>query len=293
MKIPRTQYTKSGDISIAYSTLGDGPEDIVFIMGFVSHLELLWEEPQSARFLRRLASFSRLILFDKRGVGLSDRSVGIATLEERSDDIRAVMDAAGSERAHVMGVSEGCPLSIVFAASHPERVRSLLVLGGYVRARSYADDHPWSPTEDELNRRVEALEQYWGRPVGLDVFAPTMQYDPQFKRWWANYLRNAGTPGSVRALMDMNRSIDVRDVLPAVRVPTLILHRSKDKLVSVESARYTASRIPDAKLVELSGEDHLFFVGGGRRRTCRDRTVRDGHTRGARPRPRVSDSAVH
>jgi class 3 adenylate cyclase len=159
-------------------------------------------------------------------------------------------------------VSEGGPLSIVFAASHPDRTRSLIVAGSYVRSLR-ADDYPWAPTEAEYNGRVEALDRYWGRPVGLDVFAPSMQNDPHFKRWWANYLRNSATPGSVRALMDMNRNIDVRDVLPAVRTPTLILHRTADKLPSVEGARYMASRIPGARLVEFPGEDHLFFVGGG------------------------------
>jgi class 3 adenylate cyclase len=263
MAAPRTQYARSRDVSIAYSVTGDGPVDIVFNTGFMSHLELVWDEPACARLFRRLGSFARLILFDKRGVGMSDRSVGIATLEERADDIRAVMDAAGSRRAHLIGVSEGTPLAIVFAAGHPDRVQSLILIGGYARTL-YADNYPWAPTEAAYNESVDALERYWGRPVGLELWAPTVQHDARLRRFWANYLRNGGTPGSVRALMEMNRGIDVREALPAVRVPTLILHQTGDRIASVQGARYTASRIPGATYVELPGDDHLYWINGDR-----------------------------
>jgi pimeloyl-ACP methyl ester carboxylesterase len=257
-----TRYAKSGELSIAYQVVGEGPLDLVFVMGWVSHLDWFWEEPSFARFLRRLAAFSRLILFDKRGTGLSDRlpTDRLPTLEERMDDVRAVMDAVASERAALVGVSEGAPLCTLFAATYPERTRALVIFGGYAR-RLRDDDHPWAPTREEREQLIAEFEANWGKPVLLGMRAPSIEHDESFKRWWGDYLRMSASPGAATALTRMNIDIDVRHVLPAVRVPTLVLHRIGDRSLPVEYGRYIAAHVPDAKLVELQGDDHLPFVG--------------------------------
>jgi pimeloyl-ACP methyl ester carboxylesterase len=257
-----TRYAKSGELSIAFQVVGEGALDLVFVMGWVSHLDWFWEEPSFARFLRRLASFSRLILFDKRGTGLSDRlpSDRLPTLEERMDDVRAVMDAAGSGRAALFGVSEGAPLCTLFAATYPERTRALVIFGGYAR-RLRGEDHPWAPTREEREQLVAEMEKNWGKPVLLGLRAPSVEHDESFRRWWADYLRMSASPGAAIALTRTNMDIDVRHVLPAVRVPTLVLHRVGDRSLPVEYGRYLASHIPNAKLVELPGDDHLPFIG--------------------------------
>jgi pimeloyl-ACP methyl ester carboxylesterase len=259
---PETRYARSGDVSIAYQVVGDGPIDLVFVMGWVSHLDWFWEEPSFARFLKRLASFSRLILFDKRGTGLSDRlpTERLPTLEERMDDVRAVMDAVGSERAALLGVSEGAPLCALFAATYPERTRALTIVGGYAR-RLRADDHPWAPTREEREELISHMQEAWGTPVLLADRAPSVEHDEGFRRWWADYLRLSASPGAVVALTRMNMDIDLRHVLPAVRVPTLVLHRVGDRSIDVAYGRYLAEHIPQAKFVALPGEDHLPFVG--------------------------------
>jgi class 3 adenylate cyclase len=260
--VPETRYAKSGDVNIAYQVVGEGPLDLVFVMGWVSHLDYFWEEPLFARFLRRLASFSRLILFDKRGTGLSDRvpSDRLPTLEQRMDDVRAVMDAAGSERAALLGISEGGPLCALFAATYPERTAAVVMIGSYAR-RIRAPDYPWAPTPEEHQRFLEEVENGWGGPVGLTGRAPSLIDDERFRRWWSTYLRMSVSPGAAVALTRMNAEIDVRDILPTVGVPTLIVHRTGDQTLSVGGARYLAEQIPNAKLVELPGDDHLPFVG--------------------------------
>jgi pimeloyl-ACP methyl ester carboxylesterase len=262
VEIPDVKYARSGDVAIAYQVVGEGPLDLVFVMGWVSHLDYFWEEPLFARFLRRLASFSRLILFDKRGTGLSDRvpSDQLPTLEERMDDVRAVMDAVGSKRAALMGISEGGPLCALFAATYPERTAALVMFGTYAR-RIEAPDYPWAPSAEEHERFLEEVESGWGGPVGLAGRAPSLVDDERFRRWWSTYLRMSVSPGAAVALTRMNSQIDVRGVLPTIGVPTLIIHRTGDRTLSVEGARYMAERIPGAKLVELPGEDHLPFVG--------------------------------
>lgn len=257
-----TRYAKSGDLSIAYQVVGEGPLDLVFVMGWVSHLDWFWEEPSFARFLRRLSSFSRLILFDKRGTGLSDRlpTDRMPTLEERMDDVRAVMDAVGSQRAALFGVSEGAPMCALFAATYPERTHALVIFGGYAR-RLRAEDHPWAPTREEREALVATFEENWGKPVLLGLRAPSVEGDESFRRWWADYLRMSASPGAAVALTRVNMDIDARDVLPAVRVPTLVLHRVDDRSLSVDYGRYLARHIPGARLVELPGGDHLPFVG--------------------------------
>jgi pimeloyl-ACP methyl ester carboxylesterase/DNA-binding winged helix-turn-helix (wHTH) protein len=259
---PRVHYARSGDANIAYQVVGSGPIDLVFVMGWVSHLEYFWNEPSFARFLTRLASRARLILFDKRGTGLSD-PVPISqlpSLEQRLDDVRAVMDAVGSERAVLFGVSEGGPLCSLFAATYPEKTEALVMIGSYAR-RLRADDYPWGSTREDRDRFCTTILEHWGGPVGVEERAPSMASDPAFRDWWAAYLRMGASPGAAVALTRMNADIDVRDVLPSIRVPALVLHRTGDRCLSVNEGRYLASRIPGATFVELPGDDHLPFAG--------------------------------
>jgi pimeloyl-ACP methyl ester carboxylesterase len=261
MTSPETRYAKTHDgVHIAYQVVGDGKLDVVYVPGWVSHLEYTWAEPGYARFLTRLASFSRLILFDKRGTGMSDRDTGYPTLEDRMDDVRAVMDAVGSERAAVLGTSEGGNMSLLFAATHPERTSALVTFGIFAK-RARSEDYPWAPTAEERERWYESLEREWGGPAELEALAPTVARDARFAGWWATYLRMGASPQAALQLGRTNTEIDVRDVLPTIRVPTLVLHRTEDRDVSIEEARYIADRIPGAKLVELPGRDHLMFVG--------------------------------
>jgi pimeloyl-ACP methyl ester carboxylesterase/DNA-binding winged helix-turn-helix (wHTH) protein len=259
---PQTHYVLSGDANIAYQVVGDGPIDIVFVMGWVSHLEYFWKEPRFAAFLDRLASFSRLILFDKRGTGLSDRVPNnqLPTLEQRMEDVHAVMDAVGSEQAILVGVSEGGPMCSLFAATYPERTAALVMIGTYAK-RIRDDDYPWAPTEEQRDAFFELMRRDWGKPVGIDERAPSLAQDESFREWWGTYLRMGASPGAAVALTRMNAEIDVRAVLPSIRVPTLVIHRSGDMCLKVEEGRYVASQIPHAKYLELGGIDHLPFVG--------------------------------
>ncbi len=261
-RTPETMYARSGDVNIAYQVVGDAPLDLVFVMGWVSHMEYFWREPSFARFLRRLASFSRLILFDKRGTGLSDRVPisRLPTLEQRMDDVRAVLDAVGSERAALCGVSEGGPMCSLFAATYPEKTLALVMMGTYAK-RVRAADYPWAPSHEERRHFFDEISRDWGGPVGLEERAPSVAADPQFREWWATYLRMGASPGAALALTQMNAEIDVRHVLPSVHVPTLVIHRTDDQCLKVEEGRYVAERIPGAKYVELPGRDHLPFVG--------------------------------
>ncbi|HEX6283548.1 MAG TPA: alpha/beta fold hydrolase, partial [Pyrinomonadaceae bacterium] len=259
---PETMYARSGDVNIAYQVIGDAPLDLVFVMGWVSHLEYFWREPSFARFLMRLASFSRLILFDKRGTGLSDRVPinELPTLEQRMDDVRAVMNAVGSERAALCGVSEGGPMCSLFAATYPEMTLALVMIGTYAK-RIRDAEYPWGPTAEQRERFFDVMRQQWGGPVGIDERAPSEANDPRFRDWWATYLRMGASPGAAVALTKMNAEIDVRNVLPSIRVPALVIHRRDDQCLRVEEGRFVAERIPGAKFVELPGNDHLPFVG--------------------------------
>jgi pimeloyl-ACP methyl ester carboxylesterase len=257
---PETRYVASGDVNIAYQVVGDGPRDLVLVPGWVSNIEVFWEEPTLVRFLQRLVTFSRLILFDKRGTGLSDRVLDMPTLEARMDDVRAVMDAVGSERAALLGYSEGCCMSALFAAMFPARTAALIMIGGYA-TRVQAPDYPWAPTADERARFIEATRRDWGGPVGIEDRAPTMATDERFRTWWARMLRMSASPGASAALLKMNTEVDIRHVLPSIRVPTLLLHNVGDRCLDVRGSRYMAERIPGAKYVELDGIDHLPWVG--------------------------------
>jgi class 3 adenylate cyclase len=259
---PETRYAKSGEVHIAYQVVGNGPLDLVYVPGWVSNVEESWEEPHVRRFLERLASFSRLILFDKRGTGLSD-PVAVAdlpTLEERMDDLRAVMDAAGSERAALFGHSEGGVMSVLFAATYPERTTALITLGTFAK-RIWSEDYPWAPTPEQRAEEYAGIEQDWGRSVDLGVYAPSMAGDRAFASWFIGYLRRSASPQAAIALLRMNTEADIREVLPVVRVPALVMNRIGDLDVNIEEARYLASRIPGAKLVELPGADHIMCTG--------------------------------
>jgi pimeloyl-ACP methyl ester carboxylesterase/DNA-binding winged helix-turn-helix (wHTH) protein len=260
--VPETHYVQNGDVNIAYQVVGSGDLDVVFVMGWVSHLEYFWAESHFAAFLNRLASFSRLILFDKRGTGLSDRVPlsELPTLEQRMEDVHAVMDAVGSKRAALIGVSEGGPMCSLFAATYPERTRALVMIGTYAK-RILDDDYPWGVSPEDRNKFFETMQRDWGKPVGIEERAPSLADDENFRDWWATYLRMGASPGAAVALTKMNAEIDVRDVLRSVRVPTLVIHRSGDMCLKVEEGRYVASLIPNAKYLELGGVDHLPFVG--------------------------------
>jgi pimeloyl-ACP methyl ester carboxylesterase len=251
-----TRYAKSGEVHIAYQVVGEASRDLVLVPGWVSNIETFWEEPTVARFLERLASFSRLILFDKRGTGLSDRVAAMPNLETRMDDVRAVMDAVGSERAALLGYSEGGSMCALFAATYPARTSALLMLGGYARLAATAD-HPWGRNPDDQQAWLGRCEREWGGPLDLDRRAPTLDRDEGSRRWWARFLRMSASPAAAIALNRMNYEIDIRHVLPAVRVPTLILHSAGDKIVDVHLGRYLADHIGGARYVELPGTDHL------------------------------------
>lgn len=259
---PETRYVQNGDVNIAYQVIGEGDLDIVFVMGWISHLEYFWKHHLFASFLERLGSFSRLILFDKRGTGLSDRVPikELPTLEQRMEDVHAVMDAVGSKRAVLIGVSEGGPMCSLFAATYPERTAGLVMIGTYAK-RIRDDDYPWAPSVEQRNAFIDLVKTDWGKPVGIEERAPSMANDEEFREWWATYLRMGASPGAAVALTTMNAEIDVRNVLPLVRVPTLVIHRAGDLCLKVEEGRYVAEKIPGSRYVELPGADHLPFVG--------------------------------
>jgi class 3 adenylate cyclase len=255
---PETRYARSGDVNIAYTVVGDGPIDLVYIQGFVSHVELAWRVPAYADFLNRLAAFSRFIFLDKRGTGMSDRVEGAPSLETRMDDVRAVMDAAGSSRAAIMGISEGVPMSILFAATYPERVLALVLQAGTPRF-VWAPDYPFAESIEEYDRWTRRAVDEWGSPVFLEETVALMapSYDEESRRAFADYMRLSASPGAVGALERMNRDVDVRHVLPVVRAPTVILTLTGDAEDVVQGCRYMAERIPGAHLVEIEGEGHI------------------------------------
>ena len=259
--LPETKYVQSGDVHIAYQVIGNGPRDLLIVPGFISHLEQAWEDAGYTRFLQHLTSFSRLIRFDKRGTGLSDRVAEMPTLEQRMDDVRLVMDAVGSKRAALFGVSEGGPMSVLFAATYPERTTGLILYGSIARG-SWAPDFPLAPKLDAgWEAWLEDLRKQWGGPVEIEMWAPSMAQDVRFRDWFAKYLRLGGSPSAVVNIFRMSSAIDVRAILPAIRVPTLVLHRVGDRAVNIGHGRYLAQHIPGAKLVELPGDDHIWWVG--------------------------------
>ena len=252
---PETRYARSGEFHIAYQVFGQGSIDLVLVPGFISNVEETWENPGAARWLKRLGRFARVIVFDKRGTGLSDRVGSVPSLDERMDDARAVMDAAHSERAVLLGISEGGSLAALFAASHPDRCTSVILYGAFAKFAS------WYPTEEKLAFFYRYVREQWGTGESFRKFAPSKADDAEFKRMWARHERVGATPAAAIALMRMNQEIDISGVLSAIRVPTLVIHRTDDTVVSLEGGRFLAQHIPKARLVEFSGADHLPYIG--------------------------------
>jgi pimeloyl-ACP methyl ester carboxylesterase len=252
------RYARSGEVNIAYQVTGDGPFDLVLVPGFFSHLEIDWEHPEHARFLERLGSFARLIRFDKRGTGLSDRGVGLPDFETRMDDVRAVMDAVGSEQAALFGYSEGGPMCILFAATYPVRTRALVLYATYPKRSDPDDDYPWAPTWEERVESAADLERTWGENVELSTMIP--RADPAMAAWFQRRGRASLSPAGARDLILMNSKADVREVLATVQCPTLVLHRTDDLDCGIEGGRYLAERISGARFVELPGDVHVPWV---------------------------------
>ena len=256
MQTPRTRYAKSGDVSIAYQVIGDAPITLVHAPGWISHVEVMWEDPHFTQFITRMAAFARVVMFDKRGTGASDRDGGFPTLDDRMDDIRAVMDAVGVERAALFGVSEGGNMSTLFAAAHPERVSHLILFGTFAK-RSWSPDYPWAPTTEERQAWIDTIVRDWDKTPDLSEIAPSRAGDAVFAEWFGRMARMAASPGSAKRLAELNTQIDVRSVLPAISVPTLVLHNIHDQDARVEEGRYIAEHIPGARFVGLDGADHL------------------------------------
>ncbi|MBO3697129.1 alpha/beta fold hydrolase [Roseivirga sp. E12] len=258
---PNTKYTKSGRINIAYQVFGSGPIDLVYIPGWVSNIDWMWACPELVNFLQELGKICRVVLFDKRGTGLSDRVVELSTLEERMDDIRAVMDDIGSEKAVLFGHSEGGCVSALFAATYPNRVISLISFGIFAKRR-FAPEYPWAPTDEERQAVYDMIENSWGSgKMNLESLAPTKANDDIFMDWLANYFRSGASPSAAMVLTKMNTEVDIINILGSIKVPTLIMQRKHDIDVKIEEGRFIADRIKGAKFVELEGSDHLFWVG--------------------------------
>jgi pimeloyl-ACP methyl ester carboxylesterase len=258
--LPETRYARSGETHIAFQVIGDADRDLVLLPGAFSHVEHQWEEPSFARFLRRLASFSRLIVLDVRGTGLSDRAAELPTLEEQIDDVLAVLDAVGSERAALFGLSQGGGLATLFAAAHPARTAALVLFGAYARSMQAAD-FSWGWTPAGYDELLRLAEEGWGSGIFLPRVAPSVADDASFKVWWSKQERLSGSPGTIRAFLRAQREADVRHVLPAIQAPTLVIQRADDAYRRVEHGRYFAEAVPDAKYVELPGRDNLPYVG--------------------------------
>ncbi|HSD11745.1 MAG TPA: adenylate/guanylate cyclase domain-containing protein [Candidatus Binatia bacterium] len=262
MDVPETRYARSKEGNVAYQIVGDGPRDLVFIPWWATNVEIMWEEPSIARFLNRLASFTRLLCFDKRGAGVSDPVplAALPTLEQWSDDIRTVMEAAGSQRAALLGHSHGGQMAMLFAATYPGQTSALILVDAF--ARQFGDDdRPWAFSLDRAPLSLDEIEELWGTGINLDVFAPSAAHDERFRRWYARYERLSLSPRMVRAVVASDFEKDLRGILPAIRVPTLVLHRAANRFIDVRQGRYLAEHIPGAKFVEVPGGDHLFHLG--------------------------------
>ncbi len=255
MTIPTTRYATSDGVHVAYQEFGDGPINLVFVPGFVSHIDNYWTHPDVAKWLERLGSFARVVMFDKRGTGLSDRVSELPHMDQRMDDVRMVMDAVGMEQAAVFGISEGGSLAALFAAHHPERCVALIVYGAFAQFTS------WFSTEEALEGLFSYIDVGWGSGESLPLFAPTSEGDVAFQQWWGRFERLGADPGAAINLMRMNSQIDITEILPTIHVPTLVIHRRDDTLIDFDAGVLLAERIPEAKLVELPGPDHLPWVG--------------------------------
>lgn len=258
---PETRYARSRDgVSLAYQVVGDAPVDLLYVPTFLSQVEQLWEEPRVARYFERIASFARLILFDRRGFGLSDPMARPPGLDEQMDDVLAVLDAAGSERAAVFAQLEAGPMAILFAATHPDRTSALILYATYARSTA-TDGYEWTDTAEQRGERMRRMVEEWGQGTTIDSVAPSLAGDPAMRRWMARLQRLSASPGTMRSMIAMSEGTDVRDVLPAIRVPTLVMHRTHDSLMDIRHSRYLAERIPGARYVELPGTDALLVAG--------------------------------
>jgi class 3 adenylate cyclase len=258
---PQTRYARSGEIGIAYQVYGEGEIDLVLAFPFLSHLDLMWESPAISHFLRRLGSFARVLVFDRRGVGLSDPAEGAPTLEERMDDVRAVMDAAGSERAALLGMSEGATMCMLFAATYPERTSALVLWGAMARSTA-APDYPWAPQREAVTEAQEELiGPMWGQGATIEIFSPSLAGDDRAREFQARFERQAASPMRVQQLFQMFVDTDVREALPLIQAPTLVLHRHRDRAVNYRAARWLAEQIEGSRYTELEGEDHFPWVG--------------------------------
>lgn len=287
---PEIKYARNGDVNLAYQVIGDGERDLVFVPGFVSHALASWEEPRHARFLQRLASFSRLLTFDKRGTGMSDPIIRMPSQRERVDDVRAVMDAAGSRRAALFGVSEGGTLCIMFAATYPQRATALVTFGSAVKYIS-SPDFPWGWSQERFDRGMEEIQGNWADAA--EVRNPSLVGDGHYRKWAMRYLKLAASPGMARALMQLNGRTDIRAVLPRLRLPTLVMHRTNDPIVNVEQGRYMATRIPNATFLEMEGVDHWPWIGDATRPLDEvERFLTGTVTKSGRRRPLVGPEAL-
>lgn len=259
---PITKYAKCSDINIAYQVVGTGPVDLIYVPGWVSNIDAMWEDPKISYFLNKLVKFTRLILFDKRGTGLSDRVSAISSLEERMEDITCVMQAARSKQAILFGHSEGGTVSSLFAATYPERTLALITFGIFAK-RKYSRDYPWAPTSEERQLFYKVIKEGWGdgKRMDLDRLMPSMKHDLEYIEFFSKYLRSAASPGAALALARMNTEADITQILPFIKVPSLIIHRTNDLEANIEEGKYIANLIPGSKFVELNGEDHLFWTG--------------------------------
>ncbi|MBQ0788265.1 MAG: alpha/beta fold hydrolase [Oceanihabitans sp.] len=259
---PITKYTKNNDINIAYQVVGQGDIDLIFVPGWVSNIDMMWLDNNLSVFLTKLSLFTRLILFDKRGTGLSDRVNPLCSLEDRVDDILSVMDAVGSKKAIFFGHSEGGTIASLFAASHPERIISLITFGIFAK-RKYSIDYPWAPKANEREIFYQTIRKEWGngQKMGLETIMPSLANDPSYYTWFASYLRSAASPRAALALAKMNTETDITGILKNIKTPALVLHRTDDIDVNVEEGKYISNLIPHSKFIELQGNDHCFWVG--------------------------------
>ena len=259
---PITKYAKNGDINIAYQVIGHGPVDLIYVSGWISNIDMLWTDSRISTFLNKITRFSRLILFDKRGTGLSDRISATCSLNERMDDIITVLNAVGSKKVILFGHSEGGTASSLFAATYPERTLALITFGVFAK-RKYSAEYPWAPTAEQRKSFYQTIQKEWGnsQKMGLEFLMPSLIDDKKYYDWFASYLRSGASPGAALALAKMNTEADISFILNSIKVPTLVMHRTSDRDVNIEEGKYLANKIPNSKFVELEGNDHLFWVG--------------------------------
>ena len=258
------RYASNSGIHIAYQTIGEGPVDVLFIHGFLSNLELAWEDAEYTDFFEQLGRFARVILFDKRGMGLSDRVQGAPSLEDTTSDALCVLDAAASHRTFVMGTSEGGAAAVLLASTHPERVRGLILYSSTPKLVKTDGEPAWADDEERFENSIVQIQKQWGGPWALENFAPSRAQEESFRNWWARVLRSSTSPSEASAVLRIVRDIDIRPLLPQIRTRTLVIHKTHDRMLTVEAGRYFATHMPNAQLVELPGADHFFFVDGAK-----------------------------